>query len=136
MGVSVGTEQRPAALGIHVSVGSDAEAEEIAGATLQLRRELLELDVDSVELPAAGEPPPGARAVELAAIGALVVLARSQLLTEVMATVRSWLAGRQQRSIRLELDGDVLELTGASSKEQQRLVDEWLRRHSTAKAGE
>jgi hypothetical protein len=125
-------EERPATLGIQVAVGPDADAEEVADATLQLRRELLDLDVEAVELPAAGEPPPGTRAVELAALGALVVtVAQSPLLGPVVAAVRSWLAGAPQRSIKLELDGDTLELTGLSSKEQQRLVDEWLRRHES-----
>jgi hypothetical protein len=125
----VGTEERPSTLGIQVVVEPDADAEEIAEVTLQLRRELLDLDL-AVEQPRAGEPPPGTRAVELAVIGALVVtVAQSKLLAVVVSTVRAWLAGRQQRSIKLELDGDVLELTGVSSKEQQRLTDEWLRRH-------
>ncbi|HWD46087.1 MAG TPA: hypothetical protein VHM23_20635 [Actinomycetota bacterium] len=124
-------EERPATLGIQVGAGSDADAEEIAEATLQLRRELLDLDVDAVELPAAGEPPPGSRGVELAAFGALLVtVSQSQLLGPVIAAVRAWLAGGPQRSIKLELDGDTLELTGMSSNEQRRLVDEWLRRHS------
>ena len=125
-------EDQPATLGIQVAVGLDADAEEVAEATLQLRRELLDLDVEAVELARAGEPPPGTRAVELAALGALVVtVAQSPLLGPVVAAVRSWLAGAQQRSIKLELDGDVLELSGLSSKEQQRLVDEWLRRHES-----
>jgi hypothetical protein len=125
------TEQ-PATLGIQVAVGSDADAEEIAEATLGLRRELLDLDVEAVELPRAGEPPPGSRAVELAALGALLVtVGQSPLLRSVVAVVRSWLAGSPQRSIKLELDGDVLELTGLSSVEQRRLTDEWLRRHES-----
>jgi hypothetical protein len=125
-------EERSATLGIQIAVGPDADAEEVADATLQLRRELLDLDVEAVELPAAGEPPPGTRAVELAALGALVVtVAQSPLLGPVVAAVRSWLAGAPQRSIKLELDGDTLELTGLSSKEQQRLVDEWLHRHES-----
>ena len=125
-------EEQPATLGIQVAVGLDADAEEVAEATLQLRRELLDLDVEAVELARAGEPPPGTRAVELAALGALVVtVAQSPLLGPVVAAVRSWLAGAQQRSIKLELDGDVLELSGLSSKEQQRLVDEWLGRHES-----
>jgi hypothetical protein len=49
----------------------------------------------------------------------------------VLAAVRSWLAGSPQRSIKLELDGDTLELSGLSSKEQRRLVDEWLGRHES-----
>jgi hypothetical protein len=124
-------EEQPATLGVQVAVGPDADAEEVAEATSQLRRELLDLDVEAVELPAAGEPPPGTRAVELAALGALVVtVAQSPLLGPVVAAVRSWLAGGSaQRSVKLELDGDVLELSGVSSKEQRRLVDEWLGRH-------
>jgi len=124
-------EEQPATLGIQVAVGPDADPEEVAEATLQLRRELLDLDVEAVELPRGGEPPPGTRAVELAALGALVVtVGQSPLLGPVVAAVRSWLAGgQQQRSIKMELDGDTLELSGLSSKEQQRLVDEWLGRH-------
>jgi hypothetical protein len=123
-------KDQPTTLGIGVAVGADADAEDVAEATLQLRRELLDLDVDAVEVPRAGEPPPGARAVDLAAIGALVVtLGQSQLLTAVVAAVQSWLSRSPRRSIKLELGGDVLELTGVSSDEQRRLTEEWLRRH-------
>jgi hypothetical protein len=47
----------------------------------------------------------------------------------VVAAVQSWLSRSRQRSIKLELGGDVLELTGVGSDEQRRLTDEWLRRH-------
>jgi hypothetical protein len=125
-------EKRPATLSIQVGAGPDDDAEQVAEATLQLRRELLGLDVEAVELPSAGEPPPGTRAVELAALGALIVTAaKSQLLGPVVAAVRAWLAGASQRTVKLELDGDVLELTGVSSKEQRRLTDEWLRRQES-----
>ena len=68
--------------------------------------------------------------MELAALGGLLVtVGQSQLLAPVIAAIRSWLGGSPQRSIKLELDGDTLELTGISSKEQRRLVDEWLQRH-------
>jgi hypothetical protein len=121
-----------ATLGIQLVVGLDDDAEEVAEATLQLRRELLDLEVEAVELPRASEAPPGTKAVELAALGALVVtVANSHLLGAVVTAVRSWLAGQQQRSIELQLDGDVLKLTGLSSKEQRRLTDEWLHRQTS-----
>ena len=124
-------QERLTTLGLQVAVGPIIDAEEVAEATLQLRRELLDLDVEAVDLQPGGEAPPGSRAVELAALGALVVtFAQSQLLGPVVAAVRSWLAGAPQRSVKLELDGDLLELTGVSSKEQRRLTDEWLRRHT------
>jgi hypothetical protein len=67
------------------------------------------------------------------AIGTLVAtFARPDLLTAIVAAVQSWLGGTGGRSVKLEVDGDALELTGVSSKEQRRLADEWLRRHATA----
>jgi hypothetical protein len=125
-------EGPPAKLGISVTIGPGADADDVAEATLQLRRELLDLDVEAVELPRAGEAPPGSRAVDVAALGTLAVtLAQSPLLASVVAAVRSWLAVSRQRSIKLELGGDVLELAGVSSDEQRRLTDEWLRRHES-----
>lgn len=118
-------------LGVQVAVGPGGDAEEIAQATWQLRRELLDLDVNSVEVPAAGEPPPGSRAMDVAALGALVVtVVDSQLLSGVVAAVRSFLGAATGRSVTLKLGDDVLELTGVSSKEQRRLADEWLARHT------
>jgi hypothetical protein len=32
--------------------------------------------------------------------------------------------------VRIELDGDVLELTAASDEERERLVDAWIERHA------
>jgi hypothetical protein len=124
-------DEHRAMLGVQVAVGPDGDADEVAQATLQLRRELLDLDVDAVEMLQAGEPPPGSRGVDVAAFGALVVnLADSQLLAAVVTAIRSWLAGSPRRSIKLQLGGDALELTGVSSKEQRRLTDEWLARHT------
>ncbi len=68
----------------------------------------------------------------MAALGALLVhLADPEMLAGVVAAVRSWLSGSSRHSIKLELGGDVLELTGVSSQEQRRLTDEWLARHAS-----
>jgi hypothetical protein len=113
------------ALAIQVEAGPDGDAEEVAQATLRLRRELLDLNVGVVEPQREGEPPPGSRAVDIAAIGTLMVnIIEPQLLAAVVAAVRSWLTGSSRRSVKLGLGGDVLELTGVSSKEQRRLTDE------------
>jgi len=129
----MGTDR--AKLGISLAGGQDADAEAVAEATRQLRRELLELDVDSVENLRSEDPPPGSRAVDVSALGALVVtIAQTPMLGEIVETVRSWLSRSRQGTIKLELNGDVLELTGISSDEQRRLTDEWLRRHQGATA--
>jgi hypothetical protein len=117
-------------VGVNLSGAPGTDAEEVAEATLQLRRELLELDVDAVDVARSGEAPAGSRGVDVTALGALVVtLGQSPVLGSIVDTVRSWLTRSGAGTIKLELGGDVLELTGVSSEEQRRLTDEWLRRH-------
>ena len=117
---------------LQVEAGPDADAEEVAEATAQLRRELLELDVDSVKAPEGGPPPPGSKAAEVLAIGSLIVtLVKSTGLGAVVHTIQSWISRQQQRSVKLAIDGDTLEVTGVSSDDQRRLIDEWIARHAT-----
>lgn len=109
----------------------DADPEQLADLTARLRDELLDLDVEAVERPGEGLPPPGTRAAELVAVGTLLAsFVKPDLLMGIVSAVRSWLGGSGRRTVKLEIDGDLLELTGVSPKEQQRLTDEWLRRHA------
>lgn len=118
-------------LGVQVTVGPDSDSEEIAEAKGQLRRQLLDLDVDAVDQPRIGEPPAGTEAVDAETVGASVVsLSDPQLLVGVLTAIRSWLAGWSKPDIKPSLGDDVLELTGVSSSEQRRLADEWLARHA------
>jgi hypothetical protein len=116
-----------------VDAGTDAEGEEIEQLTEQLRLELLELDVDAVRRPSAGEAPPGAKSVGMAAIGALVVeiTHSSTMLAAVIGVVQSWLGNRKGRSIKLELEGDSIEVSGISAGDQRELIAAFIARHST-----
>jgi hypothetical protein len=118
----------PARLAIQVASGPDADPEELATAAGQLREGLLELDIDNVELERTEAPPVGSKAVDLVEIGSLIVTAAQSQLGQVVAVIGSWLASRPERTVRLEIDGDVLELRGVSSSEQQRLTNAWLAR--------
>src|SRR6266581_5628063 len=106
---------------LSIGVDEDADQPEL---TAWLRQELLELDVESVESVKMGEIPPGAKGLEAIGIGALVVgLAQSaDMLKAVVDTVQSWLAGHHGRTVKVEMDGDTLEVTGVSSSAQQRLI--------------
>jgi hypothetical protein len=123
--------ERQADLGVHIAVG-DGDSKDIDDATARLRRELLELEVERVERVPAGEPPSGARAFEVFALGSLAVtLVRNvDTLSAVVRAVRAWLARDQRRAVRLELDGDTLEVTGVSSEQQERLISAWLARNA------
>src|SRR5918994_236322 len=112
-------------LALVVGVGADADNEELERLTDQLRGELLQLEVDSVRRPQAGEAPPGAKVGGVLAIGALIVeLARSSaVLTAVVGAVQSWVGSRRDRSVKLQLDGDSIEVTGISPSDQRKLID-------------
>lgn len=119
---------------LHLDAGEDSDALEIDELTTKLRGELIQLDVDSVERPAVGAAPPGSKAVDVAALGTLVVgLANSaEAIKGVINSIRDWLTRQKQpqRSVKVQMGGDTLELTGVSSEEQERLVAAWIDRHS------
>jgi hypothetical protein len=118
-----------------VEEGSDdARLEELA---LALRQELLALDVRSVEPYREGEAPPGTRGGLAALAGVLSVSFAPgvQVVGAVVAVVRDWLRrSGSGRTVKLAIDGDVIELTGASDELQQQLVDAWIRKHSATEA--
>ena len=101
----------------------------------QFRAELRQVDDVDVRAPATGAIEPGSRGLDAATLSTLAVaVLGSGGLTALIATVRDWL-GRghdEPRSVRLEIGGDVIELSGASSEEQDRLVALFLARHEVA----
>ena len=117
-------------LRIDVGVEPDADAAELDEATLQLRRELLELDVEAVDRPVAGPPPSGTRAVEAALLGTLLVTAGQQVIGVLGRVLGDWLSRGAKRTVKLQLDDDVIELTNVSDEDQQRVLNAFLARHS------
>ena len=79
---------------VRVRLSEDgADAERLASLTGFLRQDLLQLDVQDVTALRAGEPPPGARAIDVAAVGGLLVSlsGSAEALRAVVAAVRKWL---------------------------------------------
>ncbi|WP_157852712.1 hypothetical protein RFN58_41585 [Streptomyces iakyrus] len=116
----------------------DAEAERIAELTGYLRQELLDLDVDDVTALPGGEVPPGARAVDVTQIGALLVTLGSSAtaLNQVMTVIRSWLGRRHDTrpSLHLRMGDDVLEVSEATDDQVAEAFEIFIRRHSPAGA--
>jgi hypothetical protein len=119
-------------LRLHLSEDG-ADAERLYALTGVLREQLLQLDVDDVRALRAGKPPPGARAIDMVAVGGLLVTlsGSKESLRVVVDAIRHWLTRgeRVRRTVRLELDGDVLELSEAMVDDQRRLVDLFVGRH-------
>ena len=113
-----------------------ADAERLDALAGYLRQELLDLDAGQVEPFRTGEVPPDTRAFDVVAVGGLVVsLINSDALRAVVATVRNWLSRGQSttHAVRLEIDGDAIDLSAASTAEQERLIEVFVTRHGTGK---
>jgi hypothetical protein len=117
-----------------------ADEERLVLLTGYLRADLLQLDVENVTTLRAGETPPDARAADLAVVGGLLVTLgeSAEGLKAVILAIRDWLRRGQgkPRAVRLELDGDELELSQASAADQERLIELFVRRHATAEGGQ
>ncbi|PJE94774.1 hypothetical protein CUT44_26835 [Streptomyces carminius] len=113
--------------------GDPEELQELAG---RLRRELLRLDVADVRPLPGAAPPPGARAFDVVEAGAmLVTLGESAtMLRDLVTVVRGWRHRESQTSpsVRVEADGNVLEITDASPDQLARTLETFLGHRSPA----
>jgi hypothetical protein len=116
-----------------IELSDDADPETLEELTLELREEVLGLDVAAVDQPSAGPAPDGSRGVDAAALGTLLVtLTTPEVLPSLLDLLKTWLSGRRGGGVRITLGGDTLELDNASRAERKALVDDWLRRHEPA----
>jgi hypothetical protein len=125
-------EQTGGPVQVTLVLETEADARELEELTARLRRELLALDVEAVERAPAGPAPEGTRAVDLAAIGTLLVTLGkgAAALAPLVAAVRSWLSARGAGTVKMQIGGDTIEVTGALSAEQRALVDAWIAAHA------
>jgi hypothetical protein len=119
-------------LRLDVGVEPDADAAELDQAASRLRQELLGLHVDAVERLRGEAPPAGTRAAEAMLLGALGVDLGHEALAAVIRTIQSWIARRLDRSVKVALGEDSIELTNVSDEDQRRLIDSFVARHASS----
>ena len=115
---------------LNIEGGPDSDDQERLELARRLRSELLALsEVEGIESPAAMVAPRSkAAGVDWQTL--IVTLAASGgVLTSLIGTIQSWLTRQEKASVTLEMGGDKLVITGASSEVQRSLVDDWVRRH-------
>jgi hypothetical protein len=117
-------------LRVDIGLEADADAVELEEAALQLRQELLGLDVEEVERPPGPHPPSGTRAAEAAVLGTLVVTAAQEVIAWVVRTLAGWVARRPSTSVKLQIGDDAIEITDASEDQQRQLIESFLARHA------
>lgn len=111
---------------LNINAGSEIDNEKVADLTLQLRENLLELDVEAVDLVGEGKAPVGARAGGSVIWGTLLLTLSHEALKTVIGYIQSWLGATGCRSVDIKIGGNKLKVTGVSSKDQQRLIDTFI----------
>ncbi len=117
---------------VDVSAGPEADTEELATLVAQLRAELLQLGVDSVERATSSSTPMGAKSVAVDGVVTLVITTYdSAILVELIGLLKSWIGRGIDRSVRLRVGPGTLKVTEASAKGQARIVQSWLDDHAS-----
>lgn len=113
---------------LQVQSTSDSDDEELTEATQRLRTVLLDLDVDSVEPLPEIDVSEGAKGVETL-VGWLAVRFGKEGLRTLVAGLVGW-ATRTGHNIEVSYGGDVLKVTGVTSAQQERVINDFLARHA------
>lgn len=119
---------------IRVDVGilGDSDAREIDELAGRLHRELLQLDVEAVERVSEGVPPEGARAIDVLAIGSLVVkIASSGAIPKLVGVLRRWMAADDNRTLKLQVGTAVFEAKGVSPENIETALTSFLQENAT-----
>jgi hypothetical protein len=111
---------------IRVGGGPRDDDLEVSALADQVRRQLLELDVDRVDLVRRDELPAGAKAGEAFEIGTMVVTFGPTVLAAVIDTLKGWLRSNRDRSVELKRGDKSIKLSHASPEDTKRLVDAFL----------
>ena len=107
---------------------ADSDAEELADLAGQLHAELLGVDDASVGPLPAGAVPEGAKGLGDVAGWLVAQFGTLDGLRALVAAVRGF-AARAGRTVEVSIGGDPIKVTGATSQQQQQLIDAWLARH-------
>ena len=84
-----------------INTGEEADAEELDRLTRQLRTEIQELDVESVEFVTSGEAPEGTKSGEAVALGSLAVVLLPAVAPKLIALLQSWSMRGENRTVQV-----------------------------------
>ena len=115
----------------------DDDPAETERLSLSLRQELLDIaEVEAVKGATAGPPPPGARGLDMATLGALLVSVQPtvEFLRRVVGVVQNWLDRNRSKetptTMKVTINGQTIELT-PTKHQQAEIVEQYLRSVAT-----
>ncbi len=103
-----------------------ADPESVQDLAFDLRRAILDTDVDDVRPATTDATPAGAKSGAALTVGVLVVTLAPTVVEGLMTVVSSWLS-RQPRDVEIEVDGQRLRVP-VTRQQRDELVAAYLRR--------
>jgi hypothetical protein len=119
---------RPFLLQVLPEAGSGPQALEKLRESLT--RQLAEVDVESLDTVEQDEVPGDAKGLSVLA-GWIAVQVSLRNLGRLVQSVADW-ASRNNHAVEIRYGKDTIIVSGVTSAQQEKLVDEWLDRHSKA----
>ena len=117
-------------MSVQIALGSDSDPEELDSVSMGLRRELLELDVDSVTRAPNEEDPPFAKASGTGISDMLIVsLSNSTVLVSAIHLLGWWVKRETRRRVTVKIGGKSIEIDSASVEETAKLIESWVNWH-------
>jgi hypothetical protein len=121
-------ETNSSTLYLQVDTKADIAPEQLDHLVRQLRRDISELEVESVEPVRIGALPAGAKSADALALGSLAVVLLPSLLPKLIDFLQNWLLRGENQNVKLKLQvaGNAVEVEYApstmSAADIQRLV--------------
>ena len=118
-------------LQLTLDAGPEADDEELEELTRQLRKELLESEVERIDFAREGEISEKAKAGDPISWGTvlLTLAASGGALTALISLLQAWLTRHGQSSVTVKIGDDELTVTGKPTEQQQQVINTWLSRH-------
>jgi hypothetical protein len=116
---------------INIDGGAQRDHEEMAALGQRLRREIQQLDVDTVDFVREGAAPAGAKG-DPVTLASLAVTLAPVVLKSLFDLVQGWTTRHNNASVTIEMGGDKVTLTGAPSKEQLAVIQAVVQKHQQA----
>jgi hypothetical protein len=114
---------------VRIHAVADSDDQELAELTQRLRTALLGLDVESVDPAVREGRQRGAKGVETLIGSLMITFTAPIVLKSVMGMISEW-ASRTGHTIEVTSGADTLKLTGVTSAQQERIIDDFLRRQN------
>jgi len=110
-----------------------ADAQELDELTRNLGDELRQIEVRSVERISKGEAPPGSKGDPFT-IGWLAITLTPILANRVFDLLGEWAKRGHDRSVKVTLGENTIELSGATPKQYEKVLNKWLKQVERGKS--